>query len=120
MVDQLPSIWVLWWAAESREKGATLQLDRDPPCKGALLLCPAAAASVASVEADHIKRVQPLSCDTWNDGQCSVLVAVPLPLLCDAFQGAGVADTIRSGITNLSYFTDRPDIMAYGGCGQPG
>lgn len=28
--------------------------------------------------------------------------------------GAGVADTIRSGITNLSYFTGRPDIMAYG------
>jgi hypothetical protein len=30
-------------------------------------------------------------------------------------QGSGVADTIRSGITNLSYFTDRPDILAYGG-----
>lgn len=29
-------------------------------------------------------------------------------------QGSGVADTIRSGITNLAFFTDRPDILAYG------
>lgn len=31
-------------------------------------------------------------------------------------QGAGVADTIRSGITNIDYFTARPDILAYGAC----
>jgi hypothetical protein len=34
-------------------------------------------------------------------------------LLC-VLQGAGVTDTIRSGITNLSYFNERPDILAYG------
>lgn len=33
---------------------------------------------------------------------------------CAGLQGAGVADTIRSGITNLNYFVDRPDILAYG------
>jgi hypothetical protein len=32
------------------------------------------------------------------------------------FQGAGVADTIRSGITNIEFFTPRPDILAYGAC----
>jgi hypothetical protein len=30
------------------------------------------------------------------------------------FQGAGVSDTIRSGITNIEFFTPRPDILAYG------
>lgn len=29
-------------------------------------------------------------------------------------QGAGVVDTIRSGITNISYFYDSPDVLAYG------
>lgn len=42
-----------------------------------------------------------------------------LPYLCclkrvPICQGAGVADTIRSGITNIDYFTPRPDILAYG------
>jgi len=35
-------------------------------------------------------------------------------LCCAGWQGSGVADTIRSGITNLDYFVDRPDILAYG------
>lgn len=29
-------------------------------------------------------------------------------------QGAGVVDTIRSGITNINYFYDSPDVLAYG------
>jgi phosphate/sulfate permease len=29
-------------------------------------------------------------------------------------QGSGVTGTIRSGITNVAYFQDAPDVLAYG------
>ena len=29
-------------------------------------------------------------------------------------QGSGVTATIRSGITNVAYFQDAPDVLAYG------
>lgn len=52
---------------------------------------------------------------TCRDMLCAVCCAVlPMSILPPRRQGSGVADTIRSGITNLEYFVDRPDILAYG------
>lgn len=44
----------------------------------------------------------------------ALLVAAVFEFSGAVAMGAGVADTIRSGITNLDYFTARPDILAYG------
>ncbi|KAF6250657.1 phosphate transporter [Scenedesmus sp. NREL 46B-D3] len=44
----------------------------------------------------------------------ALLVAAVFEFLGAVLMGAGVADTIRSGITNIDYFTPRPDILAYG------
>lgn len=44
----------------------------------------------------------------------ALLVAAIFEFLGAVLMGAGVSDTIRSGITNIEFFIPRPDILAYG------
>lgn len=46
--------------------------------------------------------------------RCRYCTVVPPTHPTAPLQGAGVVDTIRSGITNISYFYDSPDVLAYG------
>lgn len=44
----------------------------------------------------------------------ALLVASVFEMLGAVLMGSGVAETIRSGITNVNYFYGQPDILAYG------